>query len=92
MRADLHLDLEAVLRSTLHPNSKLLWLYVLSRGKGKGLQQDRPDIAHALNLNVNTITTAAQELQDAGWMACERLPESGGPKAYRILRPYRGTS
>ena len=52
MRADLHLDLEAVLRSTLHPNSKLLWLYVLSRGKGKGLQQDRPDIAHAPAVNL----------------------------------------
>lgn len=101
-------DVKAILAAPLRPPARLLWLYVLTQDDhGEISNQTREEIAHALNINRATVTAAAKELEDTGWMACD--PRHGvhrpandakgwpeGPEAlakvYRCLRPYRGKS
>jgi hypothetical protein len=89
--AQLLADVGAVLRAPLHPNSIRLWLYVYTEG-GEVSEQTRPEIGHELNLHPGTVTTAARELENAGWLDCVRgCDDAGVPfKLYRCLYPHRG--
>ena len=78
-------DYRSILTAQVRPASKLLWLFVLSRG-GEVKDQKRQDIAAALDMHESTVTECADELESAGWMSGTNRGQ-GHPKCYRCLQP-----
>jgi hypothetical protein len=80
-------DYRSIITARVRPASKLLWLFVLSRG-GEVKDQKRQDIAAALDMHESTVTECAEELESAGWMSGTNRGQ-GHPKCYRCRQPGR---
>lgn len=80
--------LSPIFAAPLHPCSKLLWIFVASRG-GQVTNLTRVGLAEALNVNKASISEASRQLESTGWMETVN-PGQGHAKGYRCLTPNRG--